>query len=378
MGQIFRFYFSAALVTFLHVVSVQASPSQEPPETVIDKPTLLRLFLHVKEETTPNPTSATALKEISDSYQSFDATIDLAPLDQERAKNWLVHILALKTGDAEAFMGDHWPFCPWTTEQIIAILHDPQYTNALRLRHTSALSRERQVFLQKLDLHLLPSVPKTFMTHDLATDLNASQNGLTFLPNMRSWKLITTLDVSRNALTTIENLTILHDLKSLLIHLNPITSLRSLENLTKIETLCLNNTLITSIAPLKSLPKLTSLFYSGISRGVDWESLIQLTQLKVLGCETNGIADAELFQPFTTLETLYLQRNQLTSILPLQPLKNLKELGLEGNPLASEPKSLEALKQFVAQPASAPTPERSTFSVEPSPPPRTFLNKLFK
>lgn len=139
-----------------------------------------------------------------------------------------------------------------------------------------------------------------------------------------------TLITTKNKLKNLSPLSGLTSLRSLTISYEPITDISVLKELKGLETLKLDNCHIGDLAPLQSLMKLQSLDIS-CNQVKDLTPLKSLTNLKTLALSSNKFNDLAPLKNLTTLTSLALNDNVLQSIEPLTALTNLTKLDIGGD-----------------------------------------------
>ena len=151
-------------------------------------------------------------------------------------------------------------------------------------------------------------------------EIDVSNKGLTYLPDLSRFKNLKTLICANNKLTSLPKL---NNIKLLICHKNQLTSLPPLEKL---------EILSCSYNRLTSLPELNTNLLELFCHNNELTSLPMLNNLEKLYCCWNQLTS---LPPLKNLQILHCNYNELTSLSP--PLNNLKTLYCLHNKLTQLP-----------------------------------------
>ena len=114
-----------------------------------------------------------------------------------------------------------------------------------------------------------------------------------------------------------------------------ITDIQFIENLPNLNYLDLDKNNIKVISPLQKLTKLKQINFSyNSTKGTEFESLANLTNLEEVRFCGNGINNINWLEKLSNIKTLDLFNNQIQNIEPLKKLKKLVRLNLSYNDIS--------------------------------------------
>lgn len=186
------------------------------------------------------------------------------------------------------------------------------------------------------------------------TTLQLTEQRLTNLSALAALETLSELDLTCNSVSNLSPISQLTNLRSLNLSENNISNIESLKNLTQLTSLNLEGNCVVSLEPLQYLVKLQSLTITSDSNTIvdcwldDFSPLSKLTQLTYLSISDTNFtnSDVQYLSSLENLQTLELQRNNITSLEPFVELWQqgflLYQINLNGNNISS----LEPLLSF--------------------------------
>jgi len=139
------------------------------------------------------------------------------------------------------------------------------------------------------------------------------------------------LNINKKDILSLEGIQHLKNLTILLCEDNPIEDLTPLAQLKYLEVLDLSGNEIPDLSPISKLERLRELDVG--SNSITSLPSLEMPDLKHLDLSYNRLSEFKL-QSIGTLETLFLQGNNISNISYLEGFSNLKVLYLEGNPIS--------------------------------------------
>lgn len=164
------------------------------------------------------------------------------------------------------------------------------------------------------------------------TDLALGENNITTITPVAGLTGLMSLDLSLDPIGHVDDLAALVNLKSLNISAAGITTLSPLAGMTQMRDLTLQSNNITTISVVASMPGLVQL--NALNNNIsDVTPLLGHSNLTDLYLSRNAIGDADAapFQSMTSLRTLDIGNNSLTSLSDLAPLTGLQSLYADKN-----------------------------------------------
>lgn len=179
-----------------------------------------------------------------------------------------------------------------------------------------------------------PSGPIKVTDMAYLTSLDASGSGITNLSGLEYANNLQQLWLNNNGIDDLTPISHLTKLQQLYLSDNQITGLEALEDLTKLKGLYLGGNQISDISFLTGLNGLQELWLydnNVPNQSLDLNALSSLTNLEVLGLQSDGITDLTPLTGLTKLQSLNLNNNQISNLTPLAGLTNLHGLYLGNN-----------------------------------------------
>ena len=191
----------------------------------------------------------------------------------------------------------------------------------------SNLPNLERVYLSNNQIESAPNL--TDLSNLVTIDLR--NNLLTDISNIGLPENLATVQLSINQLSDIDALTDIISLKTILASSNEVDSIPDLSNLTQLERLDLDANLLSNLDEINH-PTLLHLSLDN-NNLTSLPDLSGVSNLSYLNLGFNQIEDISTLPVLASLETLYLQENNLsTGVLRILDLPQLTWLRLDGNP----------------------------------------------
>jgi internalin A len=183
--------------------------------------------------------------------------------------------------------------------------------------------------------------------YPVITILKLTEQRLTDLSALAALENILELDLTCNSVSNLRPISQLTTLQRLDLTDNNISNIEPLKNLTRLTSLDLEGNCILSLEPLQYLTNLESLVITNDSNTTadcwlsDFSPLSKLTQLKHLAIRDTNFtnSDVQYLSSLTSLQSIELQRNNLTSLEPFVEIWRegfpLYQIDLNGNNISS-------------------------------------------